>query len=30
MLAQYIMDKGFQEGWKEGKLDLLERLLIRL
>jgi hypothetical protein len=27
MLAQYIRDKGFQEGWKEGRLDLLERLL---
>jgi len=35
MLAQYIRDKGFQEGWKEGelkgwkegKLDSLEQLL---
>ena len=33
MLAQYIRDKGFQEGWKEGELKggrvLLERLLTR-
>ncbi len=29
MLAQYIKDKGFQEGRQEGKRILLERLLIR-
>ncbi len=33
MLAQYIKDKGFQEGklegWKDGERALLERLLTR-
>ena len=29
MLAQYIKEKGFQEGRQEGKRIFLERLLIR-
>jgi len=29
MLAQYIKDKGIQEGRQEGKRIILERLLVR-
>jgi len=29
MLAQYIKDKGFQEGRQEGRQVILERLLVR-